>query len=102
VRQIRKTAVNRNRETGFKSSIGSKNGDYILETVGDGFSLKEGVNKLIEATEEPYVDYCRRINFEGDSNSSKKVFSIVTWGGSDCLSNDEKIMYSTFLADLKQ
>ena len=101
VKQIRKTETNRNRENGFKTAIGSKNGDYIIKKIGDGFSLKPGANDVIEAMEEPYIDYCRTIRIEGDKDTSKTIYSTVTWGGIDCSQNDRSIMYSIFLADIK-
>lgn len=101
IKQIRKTETNRNRETGFGTAVGNRNGDYTISKVGDGFKLENGANEVIEATEEPYIDYCRTISIEGDNNNSKTIYSTVTWGGTECSENDKTIMYSVFLADIK-
>jgi len=101
-KQIRQTAVNRNRETGYASSIGSKEeGDYIIIRQGDGFSLQMDNNELIEMNEEPFIDYCRTINIAGDPKSSiRQISSTVRWGGVDCEMGENTITYSTFLANL--
>jgi len=99
-KQIRQTAVNKNRETGFEDSIGGKNDNYIIEARGDAFFLVEGNNELIEMHEEPFINYCRTINFEGVNDSIKKVTSVVRWGGFDCTIGENVISYSTYLANL--
>jgi hypothetical protein len=100
-RQIRQTAVNRDREQGFYDSIGSKDGNFILEKNGDAFSLKEGENEPIEMTEEPYTTYCRTITISGTSERVKQVLAKVRWGDAlDCANGEEMIAYSTYLADL--
>ncbi len=102
-KQIRQTAVNSNRETGFSDSIGGKENSYKIESRGDGFVLSAGEDELIEMHEEPFINYCRTINFESVNSSEtiKKIVSTVNWGGSDCTIGEYSISYSTYLADLK-
>jgi hypothetical protein len=101
VRQIRQTAVNRDREKGFYDSIGSKDGDFTLEKNGDAYSLIQGKNEHLEMTEEPYITYCRTINISGTSERVKQVSVEVRWGdAADCSKGEEMIAYSTYLADL--
>jgi len=105
VMQIRKTAVNGNRENGFVSAIGSKldGENYILGQSGDEFTLQSGENKPIEMTEEPYTTYCRTVTFYGDSQLVKEVSVTVRWGDPiDCSLGEEIISYSTYLADTTQ
>lgn len=99
-KQIRQTAVNRNREYGFGNSIGKKEGSYIITPLGDTFTFSSGSNELIEMNEEPYIDYCRTIDFVGNSESIKQITSTVRWGGYDCTIGEHSISYSTYLADL--
>jgi len=102
-KQIRQTAVNRNREFGFANSIGNKDeGYYIIVSHGDGFELQLNQDELIEMNEEPFIDYCRTIELVGNSHSIKKVISTVRWGGSDCTEGDQIISYSTYLANLNR
>ncbi|MBU1682795.1 hypothetical protein KJ742_02520 [Patescibacteria group bacterium] len=103
VMQIRQTAVNRNRENGFVSAIGSKSGNYILGQSGDEFTLTYGENENIEMEEEPYTTYCRTVAFTGDSQLIKQVAVTVRWGDPiDCSEGNEVISYSTYLADNTQ
>lgn len=101
-KQIRQTAVNRNREYGFSASIGNKDGAYIITPMGDAFTLQEGENEVIEMNEEPFIDYCRTIYISGDSDDVKKVISAVRWGGYDCMTGEKEIVYSTYLANLNK
>ena len=103
VKQIRQTAVNRNRLEGFETSIGSENGSYILGQNGDLFTLEEGENEVIEMTEEPDTVYYRTVNISGESNVSKQVSVDVRWGNADdCSKGSELISYSTYLAKITQ
>jgi len=100
-RQIKQTAVNRDREGGFYDSIGSKNGTFVLVKDGDAFSLEPDNNpEQITMTEEPYTTYCRTITFlEGDERV-KQVSAEVRWGDAlDCSKGEDMIAYSTYLAD---
>lgn len=100
-KQIRQTAVNRDRDKGFFDAIGSKDGDYILTKSGDAYNLKEGSNENIEMTEEPYTTYCRTIHVSGSDERAKQVAVEVRWGdATDCSKGGEMISYSTYLADL--
>ena len=102
-KQIRQTAVNRDRETGFFSSIGNKEeGNYIIIPSGDGFLLQSGSNELIEMNEEPFIDYCRTISITGSSAAIKQIASTVRWGGVDCGTGENTISYATFLANLSK
>ncbi|MFH0837968.1 MAG: hypothetical protein V1880_01740 [Patescibacteria group bacterium] len=101
LKQIRQTAVNENRETGFYSSIGSRDGHYILEAKGEGFDLAEGANEQIVMEDEPYTTYCRTVEVTGSGESVKQVSVEVRWGeATDCSLGEEIIAYSTYLADL--
>jgi hypothetical protein len=103
IKQIQKTAVNKNREKGFQSSIGNKNGNYVLEENGDAFALESGKNEQIEMTEEPYTVYCRTVNFKGSEDYVKLVSVEVRWGDAeDCSKGNEIISYSTYLAKINQ
>lgn len=107
VKQIRQTAVNRNRETGFADSIGRKEAEkaYAITTIsGGGFKLEEANADIIkiEMNEEPFIDYCRTIIFEGTGESVRQVKSTVRWGGVDCETGENMLSYSTILADLTQ
>ncbi len=102
IKQIRQTAVNRNRETGFLEAIGNHEGRFVIETSGDEFILQKGSDQTIESTEDPYIDYCRHIDVTGASESIKQVISTVTWGSSNCNKNPHLISYSTYLADLRK
>ena len=103
VKQIRQTAVNRNRLEGFETSIGAMNGSYILGQNGDIFNLEEGENEIIEMPEEPYTVYCRTLNISGENNLSKQVSVDVRWGDpTDCSIGSEMISYSTYLAKITQ
>lgn len=101
-KQIRQTAVNRNREYGFRDSIGKKEGSYIIGKLGDTFTFQEGGNNVIEMNEEPFIDYCRTIDISGNSESIRQITSTVRWGGFDCTVGEHAISYSTYLADLTQ
>jgi len=101
-KQIRQTAVNRNREYGFQDSIGNKDGAYTIAPLGDTFTFQRGVDEPIEMNEEPFINYCRTILFAGDSDSIKQVTSTVRWGGYDCEKGEHSISYSTYLADMNQ
>jgi len=103
LRQIRQTAVNHNRETGFKDSLGDKEGVYQLEKVGEYFQLKTGGAEVIEFDEFPYQDYCRNVQIAGDEQL-KKVRAQVWWGDANCKPPHEqkKISYSVYLGDLKK
>lgn len=100
-KQIKQTAVNRDREGGFYDSIGKLGGNFVIEKNGDAFSLESGQNEQITMTEEPYTTYCRTITFlEGDERV-KQVSAEVRWGDAlDCANGEEMIAYSTYLADL--
>lgn len=102
VKQIRQTAVNRNRETGFLDALGKKEGRFVIQKDGDEFSLKSGVHELIAMTDEPYIDYCRTIELGGQEDNLKKVTSAVWWGSADCHPTDQLIRYSTYLGDLRK
>ncbi len=103
VKQIRQTMVNRNRLTGFYDSVGSKDGDYILGENSGLFTLESGDNELITMNEEPYTDYCRTVNFEGDELDSKMLTVTVRWGDViDCSQGNKMIAYSTYLTDMSQ
>lgn len=103
IKQIRQTAVNRNRETGFTSSIGSKNGNYIIKKNGDAYELDEGENEEIFMYEEPNTTYCRTISLVGDGEKIKKLYASVRWGdATDCSLGEEIISYSTYLAQTTQ
>ena len=103
VRHIRQTAVNRNREKGFVSSVGDKIGNYTLKKEGDEFVLEYGTDEEIEMMEEPYTTYCRTVNFEGELSLAKKVTVNVRWGDPlDCSAGEELISYSTYLASTTQ
>jgi len=99
VKQIRQTAVNRDRELGFLSAI--KDGSYVLTKEGDEFKLTEDSNQQIEVAEEPYTIYCRTIKIEETGKSVRQVLAEVRWGdATDCSKGEEMISYSTYLADL--
>jgi len=101
MRQIRQTAVNRDRETGFKTAIGSRNGSYILTPKGSEFELGYGQNEQIEMNEEPYTTYCRTVDFSGSDDNAKTATVTVRWGDPEnCALGDKMIAYSTYLADL--
>ncbi len=103
VKQIRQTAVNRNRETGFLTSIGSKKGNFVFKKSGDAYQLIEGDNEEIFMNEEPNTTYCRTISLLGDGESIKEVYSSVRWGDvTDCSIGKEIISYSTYLAQTTQ
>ncbi len=103
MKQIRSTAVNEDRENGFLTSIGHKeNGNYIIKMKGDAFVLEKGINQIINMNEDPFIDYCRTIQIDGNSESIKKIVSTVRWGGVDCNTGENTISYSSYLADLSQ
>ena len=103
VKQIRQTAVNRNREDGFISSIGSKNGNFVIEKIGDAFQLTNGENEEIFMNEEPNTTYCRTISLLGNGEKIKEVYASVRWGdATDCSLGKEIISYSTYLAQTTQ
>jgi len=108
VRQIRLTALNRNREIGFMDSIRKLSGDYSLSSQGEGFTLESVLNggvQMIEMDEEPYTTYCRTLTFSsaGDDQNQRIVISSVRWGDpEDCSKGDKQIAYSTLLADMTQ
>lgn len=104
-KQIRQTAVNRNREYGFRDSIGNKEDDksYVVPSIAGGgfkFEVANDESIVIKMNEEPYIDYCRTIDFVGSSESIKQITSTVRWGGYDCTIGEHSISYSTYLADL--
>ncbi len=101
VKQIRQTAVNRDRESGFQDSIGRLEGSFVIAENGDEFALTPGSNELIEMDDEPTTVYCRTITMEGDEANEKKITTSVRWGDvNDCAAGDKIISYSTTLADL--
>lgn len=101
VKQIEKTAINKDRETGFRNTIGDNNGDYVLQENAGVFSLKPGSNEVIETQEEPYAVYCRTVHMEEGDGTFKEVSVEVRWGGKDsCADGDKVVAYSTYLADL--
>lgn len=102
VKQMRQTAVNRNRETGFLDALGKKEGRFVIKKDGDEFNLKSGAYELIAMADEPYIDYCRSIELDGQKNNLKKVTATVWWGNSDCKPTEQLIRYSTYLGDLKK
>ncbi len=102
LKQIRQTAVNQNRETGFQEIVGKKEGSYTIIREGDGFGLKSKGHEIIEMQEDPFTDYCRTIQITGDSPLIKKITSTVTWGSLECSPSENTIRYSTYLADLKK
>lgn len=73
LKQIRQTAVNQNRETGFQEIVGKKEGSYTIIREGDGFGLKSKGHEIIEMQEDPFTDYCRTIQITGDSPLIKKI-----------------------------
>ncbi len=101
-KQIRQTAVNRNREYGFEDSIGKKDGSYVVVRIGETFAFQSGNDELIEMNEEPLIHYCRTIDITGSSESIKQITSTVRWGGFDCTTGEYSISYSTYLANLTQ
>lgn len=102
-RQIRQTAVNRNREDGFVNVIGSRSGSFVLTKNRDEFSLENGSFEQIEMNEEPYTTYCRTLFFEGEREDERIVTSEVRWGDPvDCSQGNERIAYSTYLANITQ
>lgn len=101
VKQIRQTAVNRDREFGFRDFIGSLEGSFVIAERGDEFFLEPGNNEPIEMMDEPTTIYCRTITMEGDAIDEKKVILSVRWGDTEnCAAGDKMISYSTVLADL--
>jgi len=103
VKQIRQTMVNQNRLSGFYNSIGSKNGNYILNKESNYFLLEPGDNELIEMNEEPFTTYCRTIELDGEGLDSRKITVTVKWGDViDCSKSSEMIAYSTYLTDMSQ
>lgn len=103
VRQIRQTAVNRNREDGFVNAIGSKDGSFIITKNHDEFSLENGSFEQIDMNEEPYTTYCRTLFFEGNREDERIVTAEVRWGDPvDCSRGNERIAYSTYLANITQ
>ena len=104
VKQIRQTSVNKNRENGFKTSIGSKTGNFVIKKDGNGlYALESGDNEEIIVEEAPYTTYCRTVNLDGNSTQLKKVTVDVKWGDiTDCSLGEELISYSTFLAKTAQ
>ena len=105
VKQIRLTALNRNRETGFLDAIGKLMGDFRLTKTNEEYSLTVGSNQTIEMNEEPYTTYCRTLAFSpvGDDPRQRIVTSTVRWGDPESCAKGEKLVsYSTLLADMTQ
>lgn len=103
VKQIRQTAVNKNRRNGFFRSIGNKNGDYILVKSGDEYDLQNGADEKIEITDDPYMIYCRRVSISGLNSGEKKAKVRVSWGDlAHCNQNDHQLSYEIYLADTVQ
>lgn len=100
VKQIRQTSVNENREKGFATAIGSKVGDYIVVKNGERFDLARGETEQIEMLEEPYTNYCRTVNLNGENENVKHITVTVRWD--DCNPEDEAVSYSTYLAKITQ
>jgi prepilin-type N-terminal cleavage/methylation domain-containing protein len=100
VKQIRQTGVNRDRETGFSTSIGKLSGSFVVSPQGSEFELVPGSNEKIEMNEEPFTTYCRTLDLSGEGETSKVVTSTVRWGdATDCSLGDQIVSYSTLLAD---
>ena len=109
VKQIRKTAVNKNRETGFVSAIGSKEGKYIISKTNDTFSLDSGEDSKIAMdtleikNDQPENSYCRTIHITGEGENVKQIISAVKWGDvTNCEKGEQLISYSTYLANNTQ
>ncbi|MBN1258619.1 prepilin-type N-terminal cleavage/methylation domain-containing protein [Candidatus Peregrinibacteria bacterium] len=108
VKQIQATAMNRNRENGFRETLGGKSGTYILSKNENSFTLKEGRDEKIEMNEEPYTTYCRTIDFSGEPENNpdiRKVRVTVRWGDAGNCEQEEEddkgkqaVSYSTYIA----
>lgn len=102
VKQIRQTAVNRNRRNGFFRSIGDKTGSYILLKNGFEYTLTLGTDERIEVIEEPYTEYCRTVEVSGSETDAKQVLVRVKWGDPDCTTGNSEVAYSSYLGDTAQ
>ncbi len=99
VKQIRQTAVNKDRQNGFRDAIGSRDGEYVIERNGAAFFLKEGQNESIEMPESPSAFYCRTLFFSGEDPALRMLRVQVRWGdAADCAFGEETLEYRTYLA----
>lgn len=103
VKQIRQTAVNRNRELGFEAAFSEKSGNYALVQNGDEFNLRSNESQVIKVDEFPYIDYCRQLSIEGPEDL-KVIQSKVWWGDFECKepNSEKQISYTTYLGNLKK